>query len=175
MYRRGFRRCGGEFLSGCPERNQWPRPPSLGPSGQFTFRSTRARLRMSAPRSYSPPLDPIYGDYPLGWAKISGAQNLSGFSQFLPGHFVVADFVSLASPGPGKARSLHRSSSPTQTRYAGLCVGGRLRRPICVENCGGCGFTAAPGFAEQVFAGPLSAGRPVSGPYEKEGTLPDAP
>src|SRR5699024_4429943 len=39
-----FRRSGGEFLSGCPERNQ---------------RSTRARLRMSAPRSYSPPLDPI--------------------------------------------------------------------------------------------------------------------
>ena len=39
-----FRRPGGEFLSGCPERNQ---------------RSTRARLRMSAPRSYSPPLDPI--------------------------------------------------------------------------------------------------------------------
>ena len=57
-----------------------------------------------------------------------------------------------------KARSLHRSisalraaalrrlrsetlacgrvSSPTQTRYAGLCVGGRLRRPIWVENCG---------------------------------------
>ena len=39
-----FRRPGGEFLSGCPERNQ---------------RSTRARLRMSASRSYSPPLDPI--------------------------------------------------------------------------------------------------------------------
>ena len=51
-------------------------------------------------------------------------------SKFPPGHFVVADFVSLASPGPGKARSLHRSSSPTQTRYAGLCVGGRLRRPV---------------------------------------------
>ena len=28
-----------------------------------------------------------------------------------------------------KARSLHRSSSPTQTHFAGLCVGGRLRRP----------------------------------------------
>ena len=44
---------------------------------------------MSASRSYSPPLDPIYGGYPLGWAKISGAQNLSGFSQFLPGHWAL--------------------------------------------------------------------------------------
>ena len=46
-----FRRPGGEFLSGCPERNQ---------------RSTRARLRMSAPRSYSPPLDPILREPQLG-------------------------------------------------------------------------------------------------------------
>ena len=29
----------------------------------------------------------------------------------------------------GKACSFHRSASPTQTRFAGLCVGGRLRRP----------------------------------------------
>ena len=39
----------------------------------------------------------------------------------------------------GKARSLHRSSSPTQTRFAGLCVGGRLRRPNL-----GCTLRSAP-------------------------------
>ena len=40
----------GEFLSGCPERNQ---------------RGTRARLRMSASRPYSPPLDPILRGPPM--------------------------------------------------------------------------------------------------------------
>ena len=89
------------------------------------------RNGVAAPASMPPtPWTPIYGGYPLGGQSISGAQNLSGWSKFPPGHFVVADFVFLASPGPGKARSLHRSSSPTQTRYAGLCVGGRLRRPV---------------------------------------------
>ena len=72
--RQGSSALRGGFLSGRPERNQ---------------RGARARLRMSASRSYSPPLDPIYGGYPLGWAKISGAQNLSGFSQFLPGHWAL--------------------------------------------------------------------------------------
>ena len=41
----------GEFLSGCPERNQ---------------RGTRARLKMSALRSYSPPLDPVFTGAKLG-------------------------------------------------------------------------------------------------------------
>ena len=72
----------------------------------------------------------------------------------------------------GKARSFHRSASPTQTRFAGLCVGGRcgglkalhpsakfparkirLRflipseplGPGSVQNSGLCHFTAAPG------------------------------
>ena len=70
----------------------------------------------------------------------------------------------------GKARSLQRSisalraaalrrlrsetlacgrvSSPTQTRFAGLCVGGRLRRPIGVENFKWFGSATAPGFDE---------------------------
>ena len=48
----------------------------------------------------------------------------------------------------GKARSLHRSSSPTQTRFAGLCVGGRLRRPIGVENFKWFGSATAPSFDE---------------------------
>ena len=83
---------------------------------------------------------PHYGGrVPESQQKISGAQNLSGWSKFLPGHFVVADFVSLASPGSGKARSLHRSSSPTQTRCAGLCVGGRLPRPIGWKITAGAG------------------------------------
>ena len=34
----------------------------------------------------------------------------------------------------GKARSFHRSASPTQTRFAGLCVGGRLRRPLWTDR-----------------------------------------
>ena len=51
--RQGSSALRGGFLSGRPERNQ---------------RGARARLRMSASRSYSPPLDPIYGGYPLKWA-----------------------------------------------------------------------------------------------------------
>ena len=33
--------------------------------------------------------DPYYGSYPLSQAKISGAQNLSGFLRFLPGHWAL--------------------------------------------------------------------------------------
>ena len=32
---------------------------------------------------------PHYGGYPLSQAKISGAQNLSGFLRFLPGHWAL--------------------------------------------------------------------------------------
>ena len=52
----GFRRPGGEFLSQRWERNQWPRPPSLAPSGQFTLRIAGGRLRMDTPCPYSPTL-----------------------------------------------------------------------------------------------------------------------
>ena len=38
---------GGEFLSQRWERNQWPRPPSLAPSGQFTLRIAGGRLQRS--------------------------------------------------------------------------------------------------------------------------------
>ena len=87
---------GGEFLSQRWERNQWPRPPALTPSGQFTLRIAGGRLRMSAPRPYSPlpipsglrpsPLDkgsrppvPRYGGRSSeSLYIISGAQNLSG-------------------------------------------------------------------------------------------------
>ena len=47
----------------------------------------RGRLRMSAPRSYSPYPGPHYGGrVPESTNRISGAQNLSGWSQFPPGH-----------------------------------------------------------------------------------------
>ena len=79
------------------------------------------------PRSIGPSPYPLwpFGPSPLTGGVgprapitgISGAHRRRGFR--IP-RFVLSD----------KARSLHRSSSPTQTRFAGLCVGGRLRRPI---------------------------------------------
>ena len=51
----------GGFLSGRPERNQ---------------RGARARLRMSAPRSYSPPLDPILRECPLEAGRIFPARKI---------------------------------------------------------------------------------------------------
>ena len=45
----------------------------------------------------------------------------------------------------------------------------RATGPWVCKNCIRCGPNSAPGFAEQVIVGLLSAGRPVSGPYEKEG------
>ena len=57
---------GGEFLSQRWERNQWPRPPSLAPSGQFTLRIAGGRLRMDTPCPYSPSLSPLaFGHLPL--------------------------------------------------------------------------------------------------------------
>ena len=86
------RSAGGEFLSQRWERNQWPRPPSLAPSGQFTLRIAGGRLRMDTPCPYSPSLSPLaFGHLPLTrgvgprspitgvlsclWRSPSGAQN----------------------------------------------------------------------------------------------------
>ena len=97
----------GEFLSQRWERTQWPRPPALTPSGQFTLRIAGGRLRMSAPRSYSPvpipsdlrpsPLDkgsrppvPRYGGYPLGQAESFRRAKSEGASKFPPGHWTLA-------------------------------------------------------------------------------------
>ena len=49
---------------------------------------------------------------------LSGAQNLSGGSQFPPGHFVVADFVSLASSC--RAKLAHSIAPPLQRKPASL-------------------------------------------------------
>ena len=67
---------GGEFLSQRWERNQWPRPPSLGPAGQFTLRIAGGRLRMDTSCPYSPyPRSPITGVIPWSRQNPSGAQN----------------------------------------------------------------------------------------------------
>ena len=111
------------------------------------------------------PRTPIYGSYPLEQAESFRRAKSEWVSEFPPGHFVVADFVSLASPGPGKARSLHRSSSPTQTRFAGLCVGGRLRRPVWVENFSWCGSIGAPGFFQLTLPVRDTSSAPFGGTF----------
>ena len=83
-FRRGsFAACGrqgssalrGGFLSGRPERNQ---------------RGARARLRMSASRSYSPPLDPILRRLPLEVGRTFPARKIrSAWVRFLPGHWAL--------------------------------------------------------------------------------------
>ena len=98
------------LLSARTESNQWPRPPSLAPSGQFTLRIAGGRV-------------------PVEFCRISGMQNLSD------------------------TLNSRRATGPW----------------VC-KNCIRCGPSSAPGFAEQVIVGLLSACRPVSGPYEKEGT-----
>ena len=56
----------GEFLSQRWESTQWPRPPSLAPSGQFTLRIAGGRLRMDTLCPYSPSLSPLaFGHLPL--------------------------------------------------------------------------------------------------------------
>ena len=63
------------------------------------------------------PPDPVYGGrVPVGFCNISGAQNLSGFYRFIPGHFVVADFVSLASPY--RTKLAHSIAPPLQRKPA---------------------------------------------------------
>ena len=48
------------------------------------------RNGVAAPASMPPtPWTPIYGGYPLGGQSISGAQNLSGWSKFPPGHWAL--------------------------------------------------------------------------------------
>ena len=150
---------------------------------------------------------PHYWGYPLGWAKISGAQNLSGFSQFLPGHFVVADSVSLASPD--WAKLAHSIAPPLQRKPAslgfalGAAFGGLLgwkisngsvlqlrlaltsQRFWSVFRCRG-GYQPPESLLPSREKVPSiceadesrgrngkspSAGRPVSGPYERRETL----
>ena len=74
---------------------------------------------MGAPRHIRRPLEPHYGGRATGrFLNISGAQNLSGWSEFPPGHFVVADFVSLASSC--RTKLAHSIAPPLQRKPASL-------------------------------------------------------
>ena len=92
------------------------------------------------------PRTPFTGVIPLGGQCPSGAQNLSGFPQFPPGHW-----------------ALGLQKLPL-VRF-------RFRAWLCRADDGWCravgrGLLDAPH---------ISVGRPVSGPYEKEGRSPDSP
>ena len=127
----------GEFLSARAERNQ---------------RAAKgwAQDGRSAP-IFAHPLDPRCGSYPLNIAQPFRRAKSERQSKFPPGHFVVADFVSLASPGPGKARSLHRSSSPTQTRLRWALRWGPPSAACWTENFEWCGSKTAPGLPSQRY------------------------
>ena len=171
----------GEFLSARAERNQ---------------RAAKgwAQDGRSAP-IFAHPLDPRCGGYPLNIAQPFRRAKSEWQSKFPPGHFVVADFVSLASPGPGKARSLHRSiSAPRAALRAVALRNARLRASVLsnanplrwalrwgppsaacwTENFEWCGSKTAPGFDEPTLParsrrrGGLwpPAGRSGTGPYE---------
>ena len=65
-----------------------------------------------------PPAPHNGGRVPAGFCRITGAQNLSGFPRFLPGHFVVADFASLASSC--RTKLAHSIAPPLQRKPASL-------------------------------------------------------
>ena len=122
---------GGEFLSQRWERNQWPRPPSLAPSGQFTLRiagdaADGLRLRFAPPRSIGPlSPDPKYGGYPLRWAEHFRRAKSEWQSIFTPGHWA----LSLQKLGPGTVPQL-RLSLPNQRARSVFAVGAaHLGRP----------------------------------------------
>ena len=163
----------GEFLSARAERNQ---------------RAAKgwAQDGRSAP-IFAHPLDPRCGGYPLNIAQPFRRAKSERQSKFPPGHFVVADFVSLASPGPGKARSLHRSiSAPRAALRAVALRNARLRASVLsnanplrwalrwgppsaacwTENFEWCGSITAPGFSQPTLPVRILAGRSGTGPYE---------
>src|SRR5699024_536431 len=90
---------GGEFLSQRWERNQ----RIAGGRGRRALRAHRTAY----PRS------PITGVTPLAWRWIFGAQNLSGWSKFPPGHWAlgVQKFRTNAVPQPRLALPNQRSRS----------------------------------------------------------------
>ena len=111
----------------------------------------RGRLRMSASLSYLPFPGPHYGGYPFKWAKISGVQNLSDWSESPPGHWALslqklppARFHSRAwlcranAPGPNPGGRM--LCAPTGFRWT---VGAAISRPQAFPLQGGRGHGKA--------------------------------
>ena len=131
---------GGEFLSQRWERNQWPRPPSLAPSGQFTLRiagdaADGLRLRFAPPRSIGPlSPDPIYGGYPLRWAEHFRRAKSEWQSIFTPGHWA----LSLQKLGPGAVPQLRLSLPNQRSRSVSGRKGDACGRPEAFPFRGRC-------------------------------------
>ena len=129
---------GGDLL--CPWRQSRQNAPGDASDG--------LRLRFAPPRSIGRfPRPPLRG-FPLGMGKNFRRAKFEWLFAIPSGPLRRRGFRIPRFARLGKARSLHRSSSPTQTRFAGLCVGGRLRRPIGVENFKWFGSATAPSFDE---------------------------
>ena len=121
---------GGEFLSQRWERNQWPRPPSLAPSGQFTLRiagdaADGLRLRFAPPRSIGPP------PYPLCRYATSPPDRESR------PRTPVTGVTPWSRQNPSGAQNLSDDLNPRRATGPWVC-----------KNCSCCGSTTAPGFAE---------------------------
>ena len=84
------------------------------------------------------------------------------------GHFVPIGPLTPGSPFTGAIPWSGQSISSAQN-LSDTLNSRRATGPWVCKNCIRCGPNSAPGFAEQVIVGLLSACRPVSGPYEKEG------
>ena len=150
-----FRRAKFEWLSAIPAGPLGPRSAKFAagaiqlPRLALPSKRSRCWIRRRGGCPHPPaslPLPPITVATPLGGQCPSGAQNLSGFPQFPSGH-----------------RALSLQKLPL-VRF-------RFRAWLCRADDGWCravgrGLLDAPH---------ISAGRPVSGPYEKEGRSPDSP
>ena len=143
----------GGFLSQRWERNQWPRPPSLAPSGQFTLRiagdaADGLRLRSASPRSIGPlSPDPITGDALLV-SSTSSPVRKNGVVGLNPcratGPWVCKNCCQCGSTtAPGSAEPTVLGlltaegprASPTQSRKSLLkTVGERLAPPAIFRN-----------------------------------------
>ena len=119
------------LLSARTESNQWPRPPSLAPLGQFTLRCAKGTPSMNtSPQAgvhrRRPPGPHITGDALLkNFYTLPAAlrQDLYSFSPRPTGAFVVAKSALFRTPkcGHPSCRSL---APPLPTKPASLGFGG---------------------------------------------------
>ena len=121
----------GEPLSGCPERSQWPRPPSLGLSGQFTFSPSPATGPERFQFCVGEPLGAPAGAVHIKKSPSSGPSGPP--TPFVPpGHFPLIGGIVLP-PWRGKAcgRLIAAPTKGTETRFRihlGRPQGSPLRR-----------------------------------------------